>query len=115
VGWKTFDKSDGLLPAFLSGGFEILCSTNKQHGGLWHDVWLIALCVWSRQDLREKNWKAMEALTTMEKACEEKLLAASKAKVSQAFLSSGDAGVIRETFQPPRATRGACPGLPAFS
>ncbi|XP_074753556.1 ribosome-binding protein 1 isoform X2 [Athene noctua] len=31
-------------------------------------------------DLREKNWKAMEALTTMEKACEEKLLAATKAK-----------------------------------
>ncbi|XP_009639922.1 ribosome-binding protein 1 isoform X1 [Egretta garzetta] len=31
-------------------------------------------------DLREKNWKAMEALTTMEKACEEKLVAATKAK-----------------------------------
>ncbi|NXP92493.1 RRBP1 protein, partial [Passerina amoena] len=31
-------------------------------------------------DLREKNWKAMEALTTAEKACEEKLLAATKAK-----------------------------------
>ncbi|XP_065535661.1 ribosome-binding protein 1 isoform X1 [Lathamus discolor] len=31
-------------------------------------------------DLREKNWKAMEALTTMEKACEEKLLAATKTK-----------------------------------
>ncbi|KAM7061277.1 ribosome-binding protein 1 isoform 1-T2 [Acridotheres tristis] len=31
-------------------------------------------------DLREKNWKAMEALTTVEKACEEKLLAAAKAK-----------------------------------
>ncbi|XP_031453398.1 ribosome-binding protein 1 isoform X1 [Phasianus colchicus] len=31
-------------------------------------------------DLREKNWKAVEALTTMEKACEEKLLAATKAK-----------------------------------
>ncbi|NXM33618.1 RRBP1 protein, partial [Oxyruncus cristatus] len=31
-------------------------------------------------DLREKNWKAMEALTMMEKACEEKLLAATKAK-----------------------------------
>ncbi|NWW06844.1 RRBP1 protein, partial [Oreocharis arfaki] len=31
-------------------------------------------------DLREKNWKAMEALTTVEKACEEKLLAATKAK-----------------------------------
>ncbi|NXL82447.1 RRBP1 protein, partial [Leptocoma aspasia] len=30
-------------------------------------------------DLREKNWKAMEALTTVEKACEEKLLAATKA------------------------------------
>ncbi|KAM6128086.1 LOW QUALITY PROTEIN: ribosome-binding protein 1 [Pterocles gutturalis] len=33
-------------------------------------------------DLREKNWKAMEALTTMEKACEEKLLAATKASLS---------------------------------
>ncbi|XP_014738736.1 PREDICTED: ribosome-binding protein 1 isoform X2 [Sturnus vulgaris] len=31
-------------------------------------------------DLREKNWKAMEALTTVEKACEEKLLVATKAK-----------------------------------
>ncbi|XP_010704871.1 ribosome-binding protein 1, partial [Meleagris gallopavo] len=31
-------------------------------------------------DLREKNWKAVEALTTMEKTCEEKLLAATKAK-----------------------------------
>uniref|UniRef100_A0A8C5X3K0 Ribosome binding protein 1 n=1 Tax=Malurus cyaneus samueli TaxID=2593467 RepID=A0A8C5X3K0_9PASS len=31
-------------------------------------------------DLREKNWKAMEALTTVEKACEEKLLAATKEK-----------------------------------
>ncbi|NXM03242.1 RRBP1 protein, partial [Tyrannus savana] len=31
-------------------------------------------------DLREKNWKAMEALTMVEKACEEKLLAATKAK-----------------------------------
>ncbi|NXI45220.1 RRBP1 protein, partial [Galbula dea] len=31
-------------------------------------------------DLREKNWKTVEALTTVEKACEEKLLAATKAK-----------------------------------
>ncbi|XP_071438061.1 ribosome-binding protein 1 isoform X2 [Pithys albifrons albifrons] len=31
-------------------------------------------------DLREKNWKAVEALTMMEKVCEEKLLAATKAK-----------------------------------
>ncbi|XP_025945662.1 ribosome-binding protein 1 [Apteryx rowi] len=31
-------------------------------------------------DLREKNWKAMEALATAEKACEEKLRAATKAK-----------------------------------
>uniref|UniRef100_A0A672URD7 Ribosome binding protein 1 n=1 Tax=Strigops habroptila TaxID=2489341 RepID=A0A672URD7_STRHB len=31
-------------------------------------------------DLREKNWKAMEALTTVEKACKEKLLAATKTK-----------------------------------
>ncbi|NXP16723.1 RRBP1 protein, partial [Scytalopus superciliaris] len=31
-------------------------------------------------DLREKNWKAMEALAVAEKACEEKLLAATKAK-----------------------------------
>ncbi|KFW04723.1 Ribosome-binding protein 1, partial [Eurypyga helias] len=39
-------------------------------------------------DLREKNWKAVEALTTVEKACEEKLLAAAKAKVSWALLTS---------------------------
>ncbi|NXG05622.1 RRBP1 protein, partial [Sakesphorus luctuosus] len=31
-------------------------------------------------DLREKNWKAVEALTMVEKVCEEKLLAATKAK-----------------------------------
>ncbi|NXI50515.1 RRBP1 protein, partial [Chloroceryle aenea] len=31
-------------------------------------------------DLREKNWKTVEALTMVEKACEEKLLAATKAK-----------------------------------
>ncbi|NXC72141.1 RRBP1 protein, partial [Anhinga anhinga] len=31
-------------------------------------------------DLHEKNWKAMEVLTTVEKTCEEKLLAATKAK-----------------------------------
>ncbi|NWU80419.1 RRBP1 protein, partial [Onychorhynchus coronatus] len=31
-------------------------------------------------DLREKNWKAMEALTMVEKSCEEKLLAATKAR-----------------------------------
>ncbi|XP_062427305.1 ribosome-binding protein 1 isoform X2 [Rhea pennata] len=31
-------------------------------------------------DLREKNWKAMEALATVEKTCDEKLHAATKAK-----------------------------------
>ncbi|OPJ81640.1 ribosome-binding protein 1 [Patagioenas fasciata monilis] len=31
-------------------------------------------------DLREKNWKTMEALTTVEKTCDEKLLAITKAK-----------------------------------
>ncbi|NXD79153.1 RRBP1 protein, partial [Halcyon senegalensis] len=31
-------------------------------------------------DLREKNWKTMEALSMVEKGCEEKLLAATKAK-----------------------------------
>uniref|UniRef100_A0A672UQM9 Ribosome binding protein 1 n=1 Tax=Strigops habroptila TaxID=2489341 RepID=A0A672UQM9_STRHB len=50
-------------------------------------------------DLREKNWKAMEALTTVEKACKEKLLAATKTKVSPAFLSRG---VVRETFSLPK-------------
>lgn len=77
----------GLLtkPNSLGGGFEIPCSASRQLCGPWHGVWLIALSVWSPQDLREKNWKAMEALTTVEKACEEKLLAATKAKVSLAF------------------------------
>lgn len=87
------------MPVFLSEGFEILLSAGKQLGGLWHNVWLIALCVLPWQDLREKNWKAMEALTTVEKACEEKLQAATKTKVSPAFLS-GD--VVRETFSLPR-------------
>lgn len=63
--------------------------------------------MWSRQDLREKNWKAVEALTTVEKACEEKLLAATKAKVSQVFLfSSGvqsSVSVAGEAFGLPRA------------
>lgn len=79
---------DGRLltkPDSLSRGFEIPCSASKQLCGPWHSVWLIAFSVWSPQDLREKNWKAMEALTTVEKACEEKLLAATKAKVSLAF------------------------------
>ncbi|NWQ75500.1 RRBP1 protein, partial [Columbina picui] len=76
---QTFDESDGLLPVFLSRGFEILCSVNKQLDGLQH-MWLIALCVWSRQDLREKNWKTMEVLTMVEKACDEKLLAVTKEK-----------------------------------
>lgn len=92
--WKILDKSDGLLPAFLRGSFEILCSANKQLGGLQHDVANCSLYVSisiSWQDLREKNWKTMEALTTLEKACEEKLFAATKAKVSLAFLSSRDA------------------------
>lgn len=105
----TFDKSDGLLSVFLSRGFEILCSVNNQLGGLQH-VWLIALCVWSRQDLREKNWKTMEALTTVEKTCDEKLLAITKAKVSSVFLCSSDASVVGETFN---LTKSPCPGLPA--
>lgn len=92
LGWEMLDKSDG-LPISLNGGFGVL---QRQLGGLQHDVWLIALCVWSWQDLREKNWKAMEALATVEKACEEKLLAATKAKVSLVFLLSGDVGAAGE-------------------
>lgn len=61
-------------------------------------MWLIALCVWSRQDLREKNWKTMEALTTVERTRDEKLLAITKAKVSSVFLCSSDATVVGETF-----------------
>lgn len=33
------------------------------------------------QDLREKNWKAMEALASAERACEEKLRSLTRAKV----------------------------------
>lgn len=33
------------------------------------------------QDLREKNWKAMEALATAEQACKEKLHSLTQAKV----------------------------------
>lgn len=71
-------------------------------------MWLIALSVCFPQDLREKNWKAMEALTTVEKACEEKLLAATKAKVSLAF-----PWCWKGNTQLPQAAREACPGLPA--
>lgn len=71
-------------------------------------MWLIALSVWFPQDLREKNWKAMEALTTVEKACEEKLLAATKAKVSLAF-----PWYWKGNIQLPQSAREACPGLPA--
>lgn len=35
----------------------------------------------SPQDLREKNWKAMEALASAERACEEKLRSLIQAKV----------------------------------
>lgn len=34
-----------------------------------------------QQDLREKNWAAMEALASSEKACEAKVLSSAKAKV----------------------------------
>lgn len=34
------------------------------------------------QDLREKNWKAMEAVASAERACEEKLRSLTQAKVS---------------------------------
>lgn len=33
------------------------------------------------QDLREKNWKAMEAVASAERACEEKLRSLTQAKV----------------------------------
>lgn len=46
----------------------------------------------------------MEALTALEKACEEKLLAATKAKVSPVFLFSSGASVVGEAFSLPRAT-----------
>lgn len=81
---------------------------SKQLCGPWHGVWLIALSVWSPQDLREKNWKAMEALTTVEKACEEKLLAATKAKVSLVF-----PWFWKGNTELPQAAREACLGLPA--
>lgn len=54
---------------------------------MW-SLWLTVLYLSSQQDLREKNWKAMEALATAEKACEEKVLAAAKAKVSLGFFVS---------------------------
>lgn len=83
----------------FSRGFGVL---QRQLGGLQHAAWLIASCVWSWQDLREKNWKAMEALATVEKACEEKLLAATKAKVSLGFLLSGDVGGAGQAVTLPR-------------
>lgn len=83
----------------LSRGFGDL---QRQLGGLQHTAWLIASCVWSWQDLREKNWKAMEALATVEKACEEKLLAATKVKVSLGFLLRRDVGGAGEAVTLPR-------------
>lgn len=40
------------------------------------------LSPFSSQDLREKNWKAMEALASAERGCEEKLRSLTQAKVS---------------------------------
>lgn len=43
-------------------------------------AWLLTK-PFSSQDLREKNWKAMEALASAEKSCEEKLRSLTQAKV----------------------------------
>lgn len=43
-------------------------------------AWLLTVPL-SSQDLREKNWKAMEALASAEKSCEEKLRSLTQAKV----------------------------------
>lgn len=45
-------------------------------------VWLLTVPHLPPQDLREKNWKAMEALASAERAFEEKLRSLTQAKVS---------------------------------
>ena len=50
---------------------------------LQRPAWLLTMPL-SSQDLREKNWKAMEALASAEKSCEEKLRSLTQAKVSVA-------------------------------
>lgn len=49
--------------------------------GKWQLLTCLALPHVLSQDLREKNWKAMEALSSAEKACEEKLRSLTQAKV----------------------------------
>lgn len=44
-------------------------------------TWPLTFSYISPQDLREKNWKAMEALASAERACEEKLRSLIQAKV----------------------------------
>lgn len=58
----------------------------------WMSWQLTFSCLLS-QDLREKNWKAMEALASAERACEEKLRSLTQAKVrggSSDLPASGD-------------------------
>uniref|UniRef100_A0A672USS7 Ribosome binding protein 1 n=1 Tax=Strigops habroptila TaxID=2489341 RepID=A0A672USS7_STRHB len=72
------------------GAFEAGCSVGQGDPGLNRLLSLEREATGLREaveqqktknnDLREKNWKAMEALTTVEKACKEKLLAATKTK-----------------------------------
>lgn len=45
-------------------------------------AWLLTVPHLPPQDLREKNWKAMEALASSERAFEEKLRSLTQAKVS---------------------------------
>lgn len=45
-------------------------------------AWLLTVPHLPSQDLREKNWKAMEALASAERVFEEKLHSLTQAKVS---------------------------------
>lgn len=84
------------------------------------------------QDLREKNWKAMEALSSAERACEEKLRSLTQAKVSVPHMQTPLLVKIRsaatvwfskphKTHKPraeqpwPRSLRDPCQGVPQRS
>lgn len=63
--------------------------------------WLLCLAAdvfhTSPQDLREKNWKAMEALASAERASEEKLHALTQAKVR---VQSSDSLASQDSLTP---------------
>lgn len=66
-----------------SGGSVLLRPTEAACGGCISccPAWMLIFSTSFPKDLREKNWKAMEALASSERAFEEKLRSLTQAKV----------------------------------